>query len=125
MQAHDAASLHPEPHIPAMGPVCHIRAGDEGGAHVIHVRGELDLFDCPRLDQALTDAENSPAALVVLNCEELQFIDAAGLHSFNAASLRSARGGDRLRITRGGKRVSKLFELSGLDSVLPLIGADE
>ena len=122
MQLRQAAPLHrfPNAHFPT--PFCEIRAGAEGGAHVIRVEGELDLSDCHRLDRAISDAEYSQATLVVVDCDELQFIDAAGLQSLFAASRRAAESGDWLRITGGGDGVAKMFELTGLDAVLPLIG---
>ena len=123
MQLPKAASLHPEAPAPTRAPVCDIRAREEGGAHVIHLEGELDLADCPRLDRALTDAEFSLAGSVVVDCDELEFIDAAGLNSLYAASVRSLQTGVRLRITRGTKGVAKLFKVSGLDAVLPLVGS--
>ena len=123
MRLHKAASPNPELRVPVRSPFCSIRTSEEGRARVVHVEGELDLFDCPGLDRALLDAEGSHATLVVLDCDELRFIDAAGLHSFFAASVRSASDGDRLRITRGGRGVAKMFELTGLDAVLPLVGA--
>ena len=117
MLLHNAASLLASPRPP----FCEIRTVVEGGAHVIHVKGELDLSDCSRLDRALTDAEGTDAPLVVVDCAELEFIDAAGLRSLFAASLRAADSGDWLRITRGGNGVAKMFELTGLDVILPLV----
>jgi anti-anti-sigma factor len=106
-------------------PFCEIRACNEGGAHVIRVRGELDRSHCSTLEGALADAESSQATLVLVDCNELQLIDAAGLHSLLAASRRSAGEGDRLRITRGDGSVAKTFRVSGLDAVLPLIGGPD
>ena len=119
---HKTASLRTENRAVTLTPFCDIRSGVEGGAHVIHVEGELDLADCPRLEQALTDAEGTAAQLVLVNCDQLDFIDAAGLESLFEASLRAANSGDWLRITRGSKSVAKMFELTGLDAVLPLVG---
>ena len=122
MQTHKAAPHHLEKHARILTPFCEIRSGVEGGAHVIHIEGELDHSDCPRLELALTDAEVSEASLVLVNCEELEFIDAAGLHSLFAASLRAADSGDWLRITRGSGGVAKMFKLTGLAGILPLVG---
>ena len=122
MLTHKAASLHTEHRAPTNVPSCEITAGVEGGAHVIHLEGELDLADCPRLDQALTVAESTDAPLVLVNCDRLNFIDAAGLQSLFDASLRAAASGDWLRVTCGGNGVAKMFKLTGLDAVLPLTG---
>lgn len=116
------ASLR-EPCAPARASSFGLRAGDEGAAHVIHLRGELDFVECPRLDRALADAEDSSASMVVLDCDELEFIDVAGLHLLIAASLRSRDNGDRLRITCSAIGVARLFRVSGLDAILPLVGS--
>ena len=123
MLLHNAASLRRKNHALPPPPFCQIESEVEGGTHIIHIEGELDLSDCPRLDRALTDAEGTKAPLVVVDCDELEFIDAAGLHSLFAAGLRAADNGDWLRITRGGNGVARMFELTGLDVILPLVGS--
>jgi anti-anti-sigma factor len=60
-------------------PLLTITSAKEGYAYVICVEGELDLSECPCLERALRKAEASHAIRILLDLEQLAFIDAAGL----------------------------------------------
>jgi anti-anti-sigma factor len=94
-------------------------------ACVVRVQGEADLATCPDLELALADAERRPAERVFLDLEELTFIDVSALRVLLRASSRSASNGDRLRMTRGRGAVPRLFRLTDVEGVLPLVDAGE
>ena len=96
-----------------------ISAAGDGDTYVIRVEGELDLSDCPHLEHALRAAEVSHAIRILLDLEELTFIDAAGLSVLVAAWHRSMTNGNRLQVTPGKGDVASMFRLTGLDLVLP------
>jgi anti-anti-sigma factor len=99
-----------------------IRITTEDSSHVICVEGELDLSDCPHLERALQDAEASLATRILLDLDQLAFIDAAGLNVLVAAWRRSAVDGNRLQVTRAGGSVASMLHLTDLDTVLPFVG---
>ncbi len=103
-------------------PLFGIRTATENDSHVIYLEGELDLSDCPRLERALQDAEASLATRILLDLDQLAFIDAAGLNVLVTAWRRSAVDGNRLRVTRAGGSVASMLHLTDLDTVLPFIG---
>lgn len=100
-----------------------IAAAKEGDAYVICIEGELDLFECPRLERELREAEASHSLRILLDLEKLTFIDAAGLSVLVMAWHRSMSNGDRLRVTPGRGNVADMFHLTALDTVLPFIRA--
>ena len=93
--------------------------GDD--AYVIRVQGELDLASCPEFDCALMNAEKSRASRIVVDLEELTFIDSSGLRALLTASRRSASNGNRLQMTRGKGYPAEMFRLTAFDQTLPLI----
>jgi anti-sigma B factor antagonist len=103
-------------------PLFEITASREGDSYVICVEGELDLSECSQLEGALRKAEASLAARILLDLDELAFIDAAGLSVLVAAWHRSAADGNRLQVTRGGGSVANMLHLTALDTVLPFVG---
>ncbi len=103
-------------------PLCAIAAAREGDSYVIRVEGELDLSECSQLEGALREAEASLATRILLDLDELAFIDAAGLSLLVAAWHRSAADGNRLQVTRGGGSVANMLHLTALDMVLPFVG---
>jgi anti-sigma B factor antagonist len=92
-------------------------------ACLIRVRGELDLEGCPELELVLREAEQTQARRIILDLEQLTFIDSTGLGTLLHASRRSASSGYRLRMTRGRGHVADMFRLTALDRTLPLICA--
>ena len=101
-------------------PFLRIDAEHQRDAYVVRTVGELDLSGCPDLDVALDAAEQTQARRIILDLEELTFIDSIGLRTLLQASRRSASNGNRLQITRGKGHPAKMFRLTGLDEVLPL-----
>lgn len=99
-------------------PLFAVSAAREGDTCVIQLQGELDLFDCPRLEHALHEAEATHATRILLDLEELTFIDAAGLGTLVAAWHRSVSDGNRLQVTPGRGSVADIFRLTAIDTVL-------
>ncbi len=102
-------------------PLFAISAAKKGDAFVICVGGELDLFECPRLESALREAEASQVTRILLDLEGLTFIDAAGLSALVSAWRRSSADGNRLQVTRGRGSVADIFHLTALDKALPFV----
>jgi anti-sigma B factor antagonist len=106
-------------------PLFEIVATEEGDHVVIRLRGELDLFERPKLETAIGLAEASEAGRILLDLDELTFIDAAGLNSLVTAGDRSIGNGNRLRMTRGRGSVASMLRLTGLDLALPFEAAEQ
>ena len=85
----------------------------------IRLSGELDLGNSEQLDAALLDAEASDATRILLDVDELRFIDSTGLRVILRATRRAERTGDRLRVTRGKGYVADMFRLTALDRTIP------
>lgn len=100
-----------------------IHAEHQRDAYVIRVEGNLDLTGCPDLDGALAAAERTQARRIILDLEELTFIDSTGLEALLRASHRSASDGNRLELTRGKGYPADMLRLTGLDMTLPLTEA--
>jgi anti-anti-sigma factor len=92
--------------------VLSICAAQQAGAYVIRIEGELDEAGCPDLEAALTEAEQTGAARIVLDLDRLGSIDANGLETLSAVSRRSAANGNRLRLTQGSGEVAWLLRLA-------------
>lgn len=94
----------------------------DGERYVITLTGELDLAGVDRVTQELLQAEATDVSEVVLDLEELTFIDSSGIAVILAADARSRADGERLRLNGGSAHVRRVFELSGLTDRLPFAG---
>lgn len=97
-----------------------IDADHQPDAYVIRVQGELDLGGAPALERALQAAEQTEAVRIVIDLEDLTFIDAGAVGTLVAASRRSAANGNRLELTRGRGHPRRVLELMALEQALPL-----
>jgi anti-anti-sigma factor len=88
---------------------------DLGPAHVLVLRGELDLASAPQLGEVIAEAiELEPERLVVDLCG-VDFIDSAGLAVLLNARRRSLRRGIDLRLACDVPSTLKLLALTRLD----------
>jgi anti-anti-sigma factor len=93
---------------------------------VLGLYGELDLASAPFLAQEIESAASATSAPVVLDLEELQFIDSTGLRIILSAHERFKERGQEFALTRGSQQVQRLLAITGVGEHLRLIAsADE
>ena len=76
------------------------------------VGGELDIETAPRLARTLRAAV-SPTPSVVLDLNDLTFMDVLGLHAIIDSAARAQRLGRRLVVLCGPPAVQRVFALTG------------
>ena len=89
------------------------------GVTAVALRGDLDLASADgvtRRLQALRDAGEP----VVLDLDELNFIDSSGLRVILQA-VEDSRAGWSFRVTAGSEPVRRLLEAAGLTGRLPVV----
>ena len=84
-----------------------------GGAHVVHVSGELDLATAPLLEEALADVSGEKLVIDLSGCT---FLDSAGIRTLVAAT-RDRSGARRLRIVTADPGIVRLLEITGVDTL--------
>lgn len=86
----------------------------------LSVRGELDLSTSPELGETLgreLDGGNS----VVLDLSDVTFIDSTALNTLVSALRSCENNGGSLNVAPDlPKQVRRVFQITGLDAVLPL-----
>lgn len=84
------------------------------GAVVVSLAGELDLYNAEEVRSALLDACTSEPDLLVVDLEEVRFIDSTALGVLIEARSRMAdrRG---FRLAAPGLETRRALEVSGLD----------
>ncbi|HEY5261839.1 MAG TPA: STAS domain-containing protein [Solirubrobacteraceae bacterium] len=98
----------------------------EGNRVVLELHGELDLVGAPLLQAEVENPDLDGSATVVLDLQDLTFIDSAGLRVILAAHERSQRLGQTFALTRGSQQVQRLLTIAGVSEHLRIIeSADE
>ena len=94
-----------------------------GGSEHIHLLGEMDLSVIGRVDREMRRAEQTDATSIVLDLDELEFLDVSGIRLLLHLHARSLSNGGRLRINRSASpQVRRVIELTGVGDALPFAG---
>ena len=83
------------------------------GGRVVTLRGELDASSKEGLAEQLT---GPPGSLVVLDLSQLTFVDSSGLGAIHTARRAAIEGGGDLLVSRPNPTVSRVMEITGLDT---------
>ena len=87
------------------------------GTYVVSVTGEADMYAASDLEQELSEVLAQGAESVIVDLDEVGFIDSTALGLLLRFQPRfRARGGD-LVIVSGDRRVRRTFEITGLDRI--------
>jgi anti-sigma B factor antagonist len=84
---------------------------------------ELDLVSAPQLDGVLTEGISQASARLVLDLSAVTFLDSTGLGTVVKALKRCREKDLDFRVVVSTERVRKVFEITGLDSLIALSSA--
>jgi anti-sigma B factor antagonist len=88
---------------------------------VLSLRGELDLASAPLLQTEIQNSEIATAGMLVLDLQELKFIDSTGLRVLLAAHESSRERGQEFAVTRGSPQVQRLLSITGVGEHMQII----
>ena len=104
-----------------MGEALTIEVRHEQGCAILTVAGEIDISTVIPLRERLFEIATSGAPLVV-DLEQVSFIDSVGLATLVGAAKRADAHGGSLQVVCTSGRTRRPFRLTGLDQVVPLAG---
>lgn len=96
-----------------------IRSEREDDVHTIAIAGELDLATVEPVQRELERVEATDVLSIVLDLSDLTFMDSTGVRLVMMAAARSRANGNRLVLLRGQPAVQRVFELCGVERLLP------
>jgi anti-sigma B factor antagonist len=91
------------------------------GWTVVSLYGELDVATAPSLREQLIELVNDGHTQLVLDLDGIDFLDSTGLGTLIGALRRARTQGGDLRLVCTETRVTRLFEITGLDKAVPLL----
>lgn len=96
-----------------------VTAERDGDVHAIRLFGELDFASADAVQAQLERAEAGDARSILLDLSGLTFMDSNGVRVVVTAHARLRAGTDRLALVRGPAAVQRVFELCGVENLLP------
>lgn len=94
---------------------------EQDRATVIALDGELDIASSPRLEEQIVRVLSSGAELVVLDLEDLKFMDATSLRVLLSSHQQAQQSAKRLVLVNVGAQVRRLLILTRLIDVLSVL----
>ena len=99
-----------------MKPTFTVSVDTIANAPLVKISGEVDVHACPSLSQTLESVVESAQENVVINLEDINYLDSSGLGTIAySAKLLSNKNYDMMVIC-AKPQIKKIFELSGLSS---------
>ncbi|MGI6705343.1 MAG: STAS domain-containing protein [Clostridia bacterium] len=87
---------------------------------IVSIIGEVDIYNAPQLKEQLLSLLEERKANVILQCQDLKYIDSTGLGVLISA-LKRVKDYDGTITIRGLKPyILKIFTLTGLDRVFTI-----
>jgi anti-sigma B factor antagonist len=93
-----------------------------GAAHVLAVKGELDLDTAGELRRRLSSMDSVPIVIDLSGCE---FMDSTGVALIVTASRRHNGGGGFAVVAEPGSQARRTLRLTNVDSRIPVLGSLE
>lgn len=90
---------------------------------VLRLAGELDMASAPQLRSAIEELDLTERPVLVLDLQELSFIDSTGLRVILWAHERCRADGHTLALTPGSQQVQRLLAISGAGERLRIVSS--
>jgi anti-anti-sigma factor len=101
---------------PATGTVTSVAAPFK----VIQPTGVLDVTNCNQLRREIMESANAGVSNVLLDCQNLTFMDSSGLAALVLASQKVQEVNSQLSICSIDRQIKILFELSSMDDIFEI-----
>jgi anti-sigma B factor antagonist len=98
----------------AVGPDLVLTTERDGSRAVLAVRGELDAYSAPGLEDQISRLVAEQVNEVVLDLAQTGFLDSSGLRAILTAQRRLGENGGEMRLRAPSEPVTRLLEITGL-----------
>ena len=89
---------------------------------VVHVRGDVDHVDAPKLDEVAAQMLGDGARDLVIDCRHIDFIDSAGLQAMLRACNQARAQGGTVTLRRPSAFTYRLLQITGIDTMVVIDG---
>jgi anti-anti-sigma factor len=89
-------------------------------AKVIQPTGVLDVTNCSQLQREIMEVANDGGCNVLVDCQNLIFMDSSGLSALILASQKMREVNSQLSICSINQQIEMLFELSSMDDIFEI-----
>ena len=102
-----------------------VALSEKANIPVVQVMGEIDLYTSSQLNDTLSQAVEKGQSLVVLNLEEVHFIDSTGLGTIASHAESFSHKGGHIHVVCSKLQLKKIFDVSGLSQTIVQLFEEE
>lgn len=102
------------------GATLNARVREMGGIPVVELEGEIDLSTSPIFKETVYGVIESGKIDVIIDLNELEFMDSTGLGVLVAALKKTSYEGGSIRLICNRRNILKVFTITGLDKVFSI-----
>ena len=106
---------------PAVGPDLELSTDQDGRRAVVSVRGELDAYSAPRLEDEIARLVADRVDDVVLDLSQTGFLDSSGLRAILTAQRQLAESNGQMGLRAPSEPVKRLLEITGDERTGPSV----
>ena len=103
----------------AVGPDLTLKTDSDGERAVLTIRGELDAYTAPGLEEQVGRLLSDGVRTIVLDLAGTAFLDSSGLRAILTAQRRLADEQGTLALRAPSEPVARLLEITGLTDHFP------
>ena len=103
-----------------VGPDLVLTTDTEGDRAVIAIKGELDAYTAPGVEEQIANLVGRGINNIVLDLSETGFLDSSGLRAILTAHRRLSSEEGSLALRNPSEPVTRLLEITGLTDQFPL-----
>lgn len=97
-----------------------IKTQQDEGVCTLALDGEVDVYTAPKLKEHLVSAIEDGCSNVIIDMNQVSFIDSSGLGVLVSALRRARERDGAVRIVCDRDNILKIFRITGLDKVFPI-----
>ena len=94
-----------------------VSSRSHAGHTTVSVRGEIDLYTAPQLQEELSSALNAEPERLLIDMSQVEFCDSTGMNVLLSALKQAKEQGGMLELAGPRPAVRKILQVTGLDSV--------
>ena len=97
-----------------------VTTSEDNNYYTLKISGEVDVSSSIILDNALDSALNATKKDILVDCQELEYISSSGIGVFTSRVEDCEKSGQKIILYGVNDKVMKVFNILGLDKVLPI-----
>lgn len=97
-----------------------VRRGQQTGAVIVVVGGEIDVYTAGKLREALVSSAVCDCPNVILDMSDVDFTDSTGLGVLVGAHKRAHRLGGGVKLAGIGEHLQRILDVTGLSKVFTI-----